>query len=132
MGNLVRSWAAAILIWIAGLALMARIVPNTAQGQDIAQYDQLVRIHIPWIIVSVGMTVGAGAFHRDRLPVARRLLALLLVPALATGAGSAAGLAGQTSAVATALYVGEGVLGAVAGLLLANLFSEREAASSYW
>jgi hypothetical protein len=55
---------------------------------------------------------------------------ILLVPALATLIGFAAGLAGRTAVPGAFQYLAEGTAGVLIGTVLANLMSARQTATS--
>jgi len=131
MLGLLRAWAGALFVLIAGIMIMVRLSPRVAPGAPIPVVDQALRVHLPWLVTSAAMVAVAGALHWRPATTPRRLLATLPVPALAVVAGTAAGVSGATSALTALLYLGEGVLGAALGLLVIGLFARRDETAAY-
>jgi hypothetical protein len=132
MIRLLRAWGVAFFVWLVGAAITAGIAPTPRPGASIDGLSQLLRVHLPWIILSLVMALAAGALYRERDGAVRRAVAILGMPLLATVIGAVAGFSGATTLAAAGLYLIEGVFGAALGLLVANSFGEREQAVSYW
>ncbi|MBO0880152.1 MAG: hypothetical protein J2P17_07310 [Mycobacterium sp.] len=132
MVRLLSAWAAATVIWLVGFAVVAHFTPTGAPGEPPAGMDQVMRLHLPWVVIATLMSFAAGVVHRDTTQPVRRMLAVLVVPAVATLAGVVGGIAGQSSAATVLLYVAEGAMGVMAGLVLAKLTSVKKAPSGYW
>ena len=133
MLSLLRAWGGALFVLIVGVMVMVRLTPRVTPGESISVSDQAFRIHLPWLVVSAAMVAVAGALHWRPSTLRRRLLATLPVPAVAVLAGAAVGVSGATSPLVALAYLGEGVLGAVLGLLITNVFARegRPAAHHY-
>jgi hypothetical protein len=134
MLSLLRAWGGALFVLIVGMMVMVRLTPPVTPGASIPVSDQAFRIHLPWLVISVLMVVVAGLLHWRPSPLRRRLLATLPVPAVAVLAGAAVGVSGATSPLVALAYLGEGVLGAVLGLLITSVFAGdgRPAAYQYY
>jgi hypothetical protein len=130
MARLCAAWGAALLVWLVGFAVVARLMPPIAPGDHISDFDKTVRLHVPWIVISTLMALVAGALYTDRSRLVRRWSAIFLVPALATLAGLVAGLAGRTAVPGAFLYLAEGVAGVLIGTVLTNLMTAKETATS--
>jgi Na+/H+-dicarboxylate symporter len=130
MARLCAAWAAALLVWLAGFAVAARLMPPIAPGDHISDFDKTVRLHVPWVVISTLMALVAGLLYADRSRPIRRWSAILLVPGLATLGGFAAGLAGRTAGPGALLYLFEGMVGVLIGTVLANLLSPEETTTS--
>ncbi|MDN3356885.1 hypothetical protein [Actinomadura sp. DC4] len=131
MPGLLRAWGGALLVLLAGIAVMIRLTPRVVAGASMPMTDQALRIHLPWFVTSAVMVVAAGALRGRSSPARRSLLATLPVPGLAVLTGTLIGVAGATSALPALLYLGDGVLGIAAGLLVIGLFARREEALAY-
>jgi hypothetical protein len=131
MLGLLRAWAGALFVLIVGVVITARLSPRVAPGDSIPLSDQVLRIHLPWLAISAVMVAVAGALLWRPATMPRRLLAGLPVPALAAVAGTVAGVSGATSPLTALLYLGEGILGAAAGLLVLGLFARGDEPAAY-
>jgi hypothetical protein len=129
--GLLRAWGGAILVLIAGMAVLVGLTPRTAPGRSIPAADQAIRIHLPWLVMVVVMVLVAALLDRWSSSTRRRLLATLPVPALGILAGAVTGAAGATSAVTALLYVVEGVAGVAAGLFVTTFFGRTREAPAY-
>lgn len=134
MVRMLGAWGAALIVWLLGFSIVARLASGAAGGgEPFSDLDRIVRLDLPWILISVSMVVAAGAVQRDRTRRVRWLASVLPVPLLAVLAGSAAPVAGNADALSALLYVAEGVAGAAGGLALASLISvRREELGGYW
>jgi hypothetical protein len=135
MVRLFQCWGIALFVGAIGLVITVRLAPTTAPGRHVSEFDQAVRISLPWIIASLLMAVLAGALYRDRSKPLQRLLGVLLMPVLLTLAGTAAGYVEGATFIAVVTHLVTGGLGAVLGLGLANLMSgkgQKERLPGYW
>ncbi|GAA1839434.1 hypothetical protein [Actinomadura bangladeshensis] len=131
MVRVLGAWGAALLVWLVGFAIVARLA-SRADGGSFAAPDRIFRLDLPWIAISVLMVAAAAAVQRDRTSRPRWLAALLAVPLLATAAGAAAPL-GDGGVLPTALYVLEGAAGAAMGLILVVLIRVKaQGTGGYW
>jgi hypothetical protein len=128
---LLRAWGGALFVLIVGIMITVRLSPRVAPGTSIPLSDQVFRLHLPWLVICAVMVAVAGALHWRPSTPQRRLLATLPVPVLAVVGGTAAGASGAVSAVAALLYLGEGVLGVAAGLLVVVLVTRRDETAAY-
>jgi hypothetical protein len=111
---------------------MSQLAPEAAPGRRPSEFDQTLRILLPWVIVTLLMTVAAGALYRSRAEPGRRLTGMLLVPLLMTLGIALIGFPGEGGHAAAMMYLVAGALGSVLGLNLAGLMSEKEHFSGYW
>ncbi|GGQ15812.1 hypothetical protein BKA00_006682 [Actinomadura coerulea] len=134
MVRVLGAWGAALAVWLLGFSIVARLAAGAGGGgEPLSDLDRILRLDLPWILVSVSMVVVAGAVQRDRTRRARWLASVLAVPLLALLAGVAAPVGGDADALSAVLYVAEGVAGAAGGLALAALFGAgREELGGYW
>lgn len=121
MIGLLRAWGGASLVFIIGLTVVVGLTPRTVPGQSISASDQAFRIHLPWLVMIVLMVVVAALLDWGSSSTRRRLLATVPLPAIGVLAFAVIGAAGATSAVASLLYVAEGVLGVALGLFVVSL-----------
>lgn len=131
MAGLLRAWGGAILLLIAGMAVLVALTPRTVPGQSISLPDQAFRIHLPWFVMVALMVPVAALLDRWSSPTRRRLLATLPVPALGILTGAVIGAAGATSAVPALLYVVEGIAGVAAGLCVTMFFGRTREVPVY-
>jgi hypothetical protein len=132
MIRLLRCWGVALFLGAIGLGITAGLVPDVPPGRQLSEFDRTLHILLPWIIVTLLMTVVAGALYRDRADPGRRLAGILLVPLLMTLGMAATGFPAAAGHTAAMMYLVAGVLGSALGLNLANLMSEKEHFSGYW
>ena len=134
MVRMLGAWGAALIVWLLGFLIVARLAAGAGGGgEPLSDLDRIVRLDLPWILVSVSMVVVAGAVQRDRARRVRWLASVLAVPLLAVLAGVAAPVGGGTDALSAVLYVAEGVAGTAGGLALAALVGvDREELGGYW
>ncbi|MBW8484942.1 hypothetical protein [Actinomadura parmotrematis] len=133
MVRLLSGWAAALVVWLVGFTVVSQLAGGAEGPATLSAFDRLVRLDVPWILISALMVIVTGAFCRDRTRLARWLPSLLLMPALAILAGLAGVAAGAVDPAAGALSAAEGVGGAAIGLLVAARIAEREKeGGGYW
>ncbi|MFA1545087.1 hypothetical protein [Actinomadura chokoriensis] len=133
MARMLGAWGAALFVWLLGFAVVARLAGGADGGEPLTDLDRLVRLDLPWVLISLSMVVVAGAVQRDRSEQARWLAGVLAVPVLVTAAGTAAPVGGGGDTVSFLLYVAEGVAGAAMGLVVAAFISVRnEERGGYW
>jgi hypothetical protein len=135
MVRMLGAWCASLFVWLLGFSILARLVSRPDAGEPVSGLDRLVRIDLPWVLISLTMVVAAWAVQRDRGGPLRRAVSLLAIPLLITAAGIAAPINGQTGMLAFVLYVAEGVGGAAAGFVLATVLAgkaEEEESAGYW
>ncbi|MGC4959571.1 hypothetical protein ACLQ2P_40780 [Actinomadura citrea] len=134
MLRMLGAWGAALTVWLLGFSIVARLAAGAAGGgEPFSDLDRIVRLDLPWMLISVSMVVVAGAVQRDRTRRVRWLASVLPVPLLAALAGLAAPAAGDSGALSAVLYVAEWAAGTAGGLTLASLVSvRREELGGYW
>lgn len=133
MRRLPACWATAAAVWVLGTAVTAISLPGLEPGATLSPTDQLLRLHLPWVLTSLLMTMAAATLYRDRTRWAPWLLAGATVPALVTLGGAAAAALGPVGAPAVALYVLEGAGGTAAGLAAAwKVSGGGRPAAGYW
>lgn len=129
MVRLLRCWGVALFVGIIGLGIMSQVAPEAPPGRRPSEFDQTLRILLPWVIVTLLMTVIAGALYRDRAAPGRRLAGILLVPVFVT---LVIAVIWSPWHGGTLMCLVAGALGSVLGLNLANLMGEKEHFSGYW
>lgn len=117
--RMVGAWLAALLVEFAGLALIARLSTGVSD-------EELLRLHLPWLLTVLLAVVAAALVWRDRTVQVRWLLVILAVPVLSVVVGTVAGASGATTILASVLFAGEGVAGILAGLAVTRLFAPVE------
>ena len=132
MIRLLRCWGIDLFVGLIGLGITAHLTPQVAPGRHIPELDQTLRILLPWTIITLVMTVIAGALYRERSEPSRRLIAILLVPLLMTLIVAITGFPGEGGFVWRVVYLLAGLLGTVLGLSLANQMSEEKPFPGYW
>jgi hypothetical protein len=132
---MLRCWGVALFVGIIGLGIMSQLTPEMAPGRRPTELDQTLRVLLPWVVITLLMTIVAGALYRDRAAPGRRLAGILLIPLLVTliiAVAGSPGDGGWSGPAATVMYLVAGGLGSALGLSLANLMSEKEYFSEYW
>ncbi|MES9543169.1 MULTISPECIES: hypothetical protein [unclassified Actinomadura] len=133
MVRLVGAWGASLFVWLLGFAAVARLASGAPGGEPFTDVDRILRLDLPWILISMTMVVMAGAVQRDRSNQARWLASVLPMPLVVTLAGIAAPIGGSGDTLSAVLYVAEGAAGAAAGLALAVVISvKNDGLGGYW
>ncbi|WP_021594694.1 hypothetical protein [Actinomadura welshii] len=135
MVRMLGAWSASLLVWVIGFAIVVRVVPRPEPGVSLSGLERLVRVDLPWVLISLAMVAAAAAVLRARGGPVRRAVGVLAVPLLLTAAGVAAPLNGQAGMLEFVIYVVEGVGGAAAGFVLVTLIArkdEEDATAGYW
>ncbi|URN06436.1 hypothetical protein LUW74_26015 [Actinomadura madurae] len=135
MVRMLSAWSASLLVWVIGFAIVVRVVPRPEPGASLSGLERLVRVDLPWVLISLAMVAAAAAVLRDRGGPVRRAVGVLAVPLLLTAAGVAAPLNGQAGMLEFVIYVVEGVGGAAAGFVLVTLIAgkdEEDVTAGYW
>jgi hypothetical protein len=127
------AWGAALIVWLVGFAIVARLASGATGGERLSDLDRTVRLDLPWVLISIAMVVAAGAVQRDRTHRVRWFAGILAIPVLAILLGMAAPIGGDGDSLSAVLYVAEGVAGAAAGSAAAAVFSVKtEERGGYW
>ena len=133
MIRLLGAWAAALAVWLVGFAIVARLASGAPGGGAPSGLDRVVRVDLPWVLISISMVVVAGAVQRDRTRPVRWFAGILLIPVLAIVLGMAAPIGGDGDSLSAVLYLAEGVAGVAVGSAGAAVLSVKtEERGGYW
>ncbi|MQA83308.1 MAG: hypothetical protein GEV03_01425 [Streptosporangiales bacterium] len=135
--DLIRAWLAAAVAWLAGTLAVGFFAAALANPDALASFSgRLTLAYLPSFVVYACVAALAALIHPrpERERPARHALAVLGVPALGLAVVLGYGAARGTGSGDLFATVVVGVLGAIAGWLLADLprRSGRRGRSAYW
>ncbi|POM25052.1 hypothetical protein BTM25_36940 [Actinomadura rubteroloni] len=116
MRAVLGGWTAAVLVFALGFGALLVFGPDDS-GDDL---DQIMRVHLPWIVANFLAAWAAGAYLRRSAGVVARVGLVLVVPGAATACGVAAGVPRAFSAFGVVLHVIEALFGVAVGLAMAR------------
>ena len=102
------------------------LAPKDVGSSD--EYAQVLRVHLPWLLLSVLMAFVAAYYVRHQMKGWGRLGASIPVPVLATLVSVKLGMQAAESVLAIVLHLIEALLGVALGLFLVNLFGDDSTA----
>ncbi|MFA1545093.1 hypothetical protein [Actinomadura chokoriensis] len=116
MKVLYGAWTSAILV--CAVAFGTLVVLEPADTAD--DLDQVLRVHLPWIVANFLMGWAVGVYTRSALTGPPRILAALAVPLAATVGGTVLGIPPMASALGIVLHFIETLFGVAVGLAMAR------------
>ncbi|MES9543175.1 hypothetical protein [Actinomadura sp. NPDC000600] len=122
MRVLYGAWSSAILVCAVGFGALIVLEPADT-GDDL---DQVLRVHLPWVVANFLMGWAAGVYTRNALTGPPRILAVLAVPLVATVAGLAFAVPRTSSALGVVLHFIETLFGVAVGLAMARGLSRTQ------
>lgn len=101
------AWAAAAIVEVFGLGVLLVLAPET--GED--ELGQILRSHLPWILVSLIATLVCAVYCRSRWTVPARAAVAAFVPLMAVILSTALEFPRALSGAGEVLHITEGLFG---------------------
>ncbi|MFG2085547.1 MULTISPECIES: hypothetical protein [unclassified Spirillospora] len=119
------AWLTSGALAVMALLALKALAPAEGRGGPVDEYAQVMRVHLPWLVFCVLMTVAAGSYVRDRIGGLGLALVAFPAPVLGSFAAAFVGVPSSDTPVGLILHLIEAVLGIILGLALSKALSQR-------